>query len=63
MSSPRGCWRRYKQGEKDNAVRLVRLRRAETGEKHGSVQAVAAHLGFGSESVRAWVRQADIDDG
>ena len=30
---------------------------------HGSVQAVAAQLGFGSESVRAWVRQADIDDG
>ena len=53
MSSPRGRSRRYKQDEKDNAVRLVRLRRAETGEKHGSVQAVAAQLGFGSESVRA----------
>lgn len=59
MSSPRGCWRRYKQGEKDNAVRLVRLRRAETGEKHGSAQSVAAQFG----SVRAWVRQADIDGG
>ena len=63
MSSSRGRSRRYTQDEKDNAVRLVRLRRAETGEKHGSVQAVAAQLGFGSESVRAWVRQADIDDG
>jgi transposase len=63
MSSSRGRSRRYQQDEKNNAVRLVRLRRAETGEKHGSVQAVAAQLGFGSESVRAWVRQADIDDG
>jgi hypothetical protein len=37
MSSPKGRSRRYKPDEKDNAVRLVRLRRAETGEKHGSV--------------------------
>jgi transposase len=63
MSLSMGRSRRYKQDEKDNAVGLVRLRRAETGEKHGSVHAVAAQLGFGSESVRAWVRQADIADG
>jgi hypothetical protein len=36
MSSPRGSSRRYKQDEKDNAVRLVRLRRAETGESCSS---------------------------
>ena len=55
--------RRYAPEEKENAVRLVRLRRAETGERHGSVKAVADQLGYGVESVRAWVRQADIDDG
>ena len=44
-------------------MRLVRLRRAETGERHGSVKAVADQLGYGVESVRAWVKQADIDDG
>jgi transposase len=27
------------------------------------VKAVAQQLGFGVESVRAWVKQADVDDG
>ena len=40
----------------------MRLRREETGESHGSVKAVADQLGFGVESVRSWVKQADIDD-
>jgi transposase len=64
MSSPKGSsQRRYTLAEKENAVRLVRLRREETGEGHGSVKAVADQLGFGVESVRSWVKQADIDDG
>jgi transposase len=64
MSSPKGSsQRRYSSVEKENAVRLVRLRREETGESHGSVKAVAQQLGFGVESVRAWVKQADIDEG
>ena len=64
MSYPKGSsQRRYSPVEKENAVRLVRLRREETGESHGSVKAVAEQLGFGVESVRAWVKQADIDDG
>jgi transposase len=64
MSYPKGSsQRRYSPVEKENAVRLVRLRREETGESHGSVKAIAEQLGFGVESVRAWVKQADIDDG
>ena len=64
MSSVKGSsQRRYTPVEKENAVRLVRLRREETGESHGSVKAVADQLGFGVESVRSWVKQADIDDG
>ena len=64
MSSPKGSnQRRYSPEEKETAVLLVRLRRAETGESHGSVKAVAQQLGFGVESVRAWVKQADVDDG
>ena len=64
MSSRKGSsQRRYQPAEKENAVRLVRLRREETGESHGSVKAVADQLGFGVESVRNWVKQADIDDG
>ena len=30
---------------------------------HGTVQRVADQLGYGVESVRKWVKQADIDDG
>ncbi|GAB3275575.1 transposase [Sinomonas notoginsengisoli] len=55
--------RRYSPEEKAAAVRMVRTLRAELGTEHGTVQRVAAQLGYGVESVRAWVRQADIDDG
>ena len=41
----------------------VRTLRAELGTDHGTVHRVARQLGYGTESVRAWVRQADIDDG
>jgi transposase len=55
--------RRYTQVQKDQAVRLVRQLRAETGQAHGAVRRVAEQLGYGVESVRAWVTQSDIDDG
>jgi transposase len=55
--------RRYSPEEKAAAVRMVRALRAELGTEHGTVQRVARQLGYGIESVRAWVRQADIDDG
>ena len=49
--------------EKAAAVRMVRALRAELGTEHGTVQRVATQLGYGIESVRTWVKQADIDDG
>jgi transposase-like protein len=55
--------RRYSDAEKAQAVRLVRALRTETGERHGAVRRVAEQLGYGMESVRNWVNQADIDDG
>ena len=42
---------------------MVRTLRAELGTEHGTVQRVAAQLGYGVESVRSWVKQADIDEG
>ena len=44
-------------------IRLVRTLRDELGTSHGTVQRVANQLCYGVESVRAWVRQADINDG
>jgi transposase len=55
--------RRYSQAEKDQAVRLVRQLQAETGKRHGAIQRVAAQLGYGVESVRQWVKRAEIDAG
>jgi len=55
--------RRYSDTEKAQAVRLVRELRKELGTDHGTVFRVANQLGYGVESVRAWVRRADIDEG
>ncbi len=55
--------RRYSAEEKAAAVRMVAALRAELGTEHGTVQRVASQLGYGTESVRQWVKQADIDDG
>ena len=48
---------------RQQAVRLVRSVAGRDGDEHGTVQRVAEQLGYGVESVRTWVKQADIDDG
>jgi transposase len=55
--------RRYTPEEKARAVRLVRQLRKELGTKHGTIRRVAEQIGCGVESLRTWVKQADIDDG
>lgn len=64
MSSTNGLpkGRRYTEQQREQAVRLVRLAREE-GRGFGVVQRVADQLGYGVESVRQWVKQADIDAG
>jgi transposase-like protein len=47
--------RRYTPEERAQAVRLVRTLRDELGTSHGTVQRIANQLGYGVESVRAWV--------
>jgi transposase-like protein len=42
---------------------MVRTLRAESGSEHGTVKRVAERLGYGVESVRLWVGQADTDEG
>jgi len=55
--------RRYTESEKADAVRLVRQLRKELGSEHGTVVRVAKQIGYGVESVRKWVEEADARDG
>ena len=53
--------RRYSVEEKAQAVRMVQAPRAELGTSLGTVARVAKQLGYGAESVRQWVKQAERD--
>lgn len=55
--------RRYTPSDKEQAVRLVCELRRELGTDKGVIRRVAGQLGYGIESVRHWVTQADIDSG
>jgi len=63
VMSGRPTTRRYSPQEKARAVRLVRQLRKELGTSHGTIQRVADQIGVGVESLRTWVKQADIDEG
>lgn len=63
QSAGKPTTRRYSDQEKAAAVRMVRSLRAELGSEHGTVHRVATQRGYGVESVRLWVKQADIDEG
>jgi transposase len=55
--------KRYPDELRERAVRMVFQVREESGQPVGAVARVADQLGVNRETLRNWVRQAEIDAG
>jgi transposase len=55
--------RKYSDEIKDRAVRMVLQVRRESGQRHGAIVVVASKSGINRETLRGWVRQAEVDGG
>jgi len=59
MAAPR----KHPQAVRDRAVRMVAEAREDPERRHGALARVAEQLGVNKETLRNWVKQADIHDG
>ena len=54
---------RYPRELRERAVRLVREHRREYPSEWAAITSIAGKLGASPETVRHWVRRAEVDDG
>jgi transposase len=54
---------RYDENTKARAVRLVREHRDDYDSEWAAMRAISGRLGMSAETLRKWVRQAEVDAG
>jgi transposase len=55
--------RRFDRETRAKAVRLVQEHRGDYESEYAAVKAVSARLGMTAETLRKWLRQAEVDAG
>jgi transposase len=54
---------KYNQDTKAKAIRLVREHGGDYPSEYAAITAVAGRLGMTAETLRKWIRQAEVDAG
>jgi transposase len=54
---------KYDQETRARAIRLVREHAGDYPSEYAAITAVARRLGMTAETLRKWIRQAEIDEG
>jgi len=57
------CRSKYDENTKARSVRLVREHRDDYDSEWAAMKAIAGRLGMNAETLRKWVRQAEVDAG